>query len=123
MSYLRTIPRDLFNEAKLLKCLGRLSLLIHDGKAPSILAMEVESSRHGFGVEQDPSDGRMYAENVLCFATYPGCPMAVRLYTVLNDRDPYPLLFEHTTDEDVDHEGQVFNDDGSLHPDFLSTFS
>ncbi len=29
--YTRVIPRDLFNEAKLLKCIGRLVLLIHDG--------------------------------------------------------------------------------------------
>jgi len=29
--YNRVIPRDLFNEAKLLKCIGRLCLLIHDG--------------------------------------------------------------------------------------------
>lgn len=35
--YQRVIPRDLFNEAKLLKCLGRLSLFIHDGKSPPIL--------------------------------------------------------------------------------------
>lgn len=31
-SYRRVLPRDLFNEAKLLKCLGQLSLMIHDGK-------------------------------------------------------------------------------------------
>ena len=28
--YKRVLPRDLFNEAKLLKCLGRLCLLIED---------------------------------------------------------------------------------------------
>jgi hypothetical protein len=33
--YNRVIPRDLFNEAKLLKGVGRLVLLIHDGNNPS----------------------------------------------------------------------------------------
>ena len=32
MKYIRVIPRDLFNEAKLLKCIGRLCLLIHDNE-------------------------------------------------------------------------------------------
>ena len=30
MSYTRETPRDLFNESKLLKCLGQLSLIIHN---------------------------------------------------------------------------------------------
>jgi hypothetical protein len=32
--YERVIPRDLFNESKLLKCMGRLILLIHDNLIP-----------------------------------------------------------------------------------------
>lgn len=30
MTYQREIPRDLFNEANLLKCLGQISLIAHD---------------------------------------------------------------------------------------------
>ena len=33
--YERVIPRDLFNEAKLLKCVGLLVLKIHDGENPA----------------------------------------------------------------------------------------
>lgn len=32
--YERVIPRDLFNEGKLLKCVGRLALLIHERNTP-----------------------------------------------------------------------------------------
>lgn len=39
-NYFRVLPRDLFNEAKLLKCVGRLCLLIHDRTAPESLAFE-----------------------------------------------------------------------------------
>lgn len=36
--YQRVLPRDLFNESKLLKCIGQLVLLIHDGNCPNGLA-------------------------------------------------------------------------------------
>lgn len=38
--YTRVIPRDLFNESKLLKCIGRLTLLIHDGFAINGMTFE-----------------------------------------------------------------------------------
>lgn len=34
MSYFRVIPRDLFNEASLLKCYGRLAILLDDMRSP-----------------------------------------------------------------------------------------
>jgi hypothetical protein len=44
-NYQRVLPGDLFNEAKLLKCMGRLCLLIHDNMAPEGLTFdEVEEN-------------------------------------------------------------------------------
>lgn len=40
LEYNRVIPRDLFNEAKLLKCLAVLTLKIHDNQAPESLKVE-----------------------------------------------------------------------------------
>jgi hypothetical protein len=34
VSYFRVIPRDLFNEASLLKCYGRLAILLDDMRSP-----------------------------------------------------------------------------------------
>ena len=39
-NYTRVIPRDLFNESKLLKCMGRLSLLILDNNTPVPMSIE-----------------------------------------------------------------------------------
>ena len=54
MTYRRVLPRDLFNEAKLLKCLGQLALIIHDGQdsagqtVQGLLFMHVDEMDLGF---------------------------------------------------------------------------
>ena len=59
MSYIRVIPRDLFNEANLLKCHGQL--VIHlEGRLPNAGFPE-DVSR--FEVEQDPNSGAIYIES------------------------------------------------------------
>jgi hypothetical protein len=40
----------------MLKCLGQLALLIHDGKAGS-LTLEHDDCSAGFAIEQDDNDG------------------------------------------------------------------
>ena len=40
--YTRVLPRDLFNEAKLMKCMGLLTLLIHDELIPDCLKFEYD---------------------------------------------------------------------------------
>lgn len=112
MSYQRVIPRDLFNEAKLLKCLGQLSLIIHEGKGIRWpLSMEHVDSEDGFIVDQDPDTGGIFVVNMSLFVG----ENHVGLYSPLNSRRPYPLQFEHH-----DESGDVFDDAGNLSPEFVS---
>lgn len=68
MSYHRVLPRDLFNEAKLFKCLGRLFLMEADGQLPDNVRLIHNTNRsEGFIVSQDPSDGSLYVENISIF--------------------------------------------------------
>ena len=53
MEYTRVIPRDLFNEAKLLKCVGQLALLIHDGMQPVPMSLEHDGSSFHIGHTED----------------------------------------------------------------------
>lgn len=107
--YKRVIPRDLFNEAKLLKCLGQLSLLIHDGKAPAGLTATHNGDE--FRISQNSSDGSLMVTSELDF--YAGGYRLI-LSTPLNSRRPYPLTCLHPAADEV----EVFQDDGSLSVDF-----
>lgn len=51
--YIRVIPRDLFNESKLLKCIGRLTLLIHDGFIVGDMTFEHDDTPFKIGLTDD----------------------------------------------------------------------
>lgn len=106
MSYQRVIPRDLFNEANLLKCYGQL--WIKTEEMPN-----VKMTHHGnaFVVEQDRSDGSLYIFNVR---------LSIRgrhyvLRRPVNSREPWPLYAQ----EGDYAEWEVFDDNGDLSEDFL----
>lgn len=108
MSYQRTIPRDLFNEAKLLKCLGQLSLLIYEG-----LSLEHDNTEFaGFSIAQDERDGSLYCENISLFY----CNRLIGLRSPYNCKNPFPLRF--ILDEDC---GNVFDDSGEFSTEFISS--
>jgi hypothetical protein len=111
MPYTRVIPRDLFNESKLLKCLGRLALLIHDGKDGGRLRLAHRRPDRGFLIDQDESDGGLYCRN-LQLRLRGGLP--IRLTSSYNAKGPYPLCFNYADRV----YGSVFNDDGSFSPEF-----
>jgi hypothetical protein len=100
--YTRIIPRDLFNEAKLLKCLGRLALLVHDG-----LPLEIDYDPDGFAINQRSSDGGLYVENMTFSAKFP-----LELYSAYNSKMNYPLLCQ------AEEEIFVFDEDGNLTEEF-----
>lgn len=107
MSYERVIPRDLFNEANLLKCLGKVCLLIHD----NVLELAFDHDGGAFEIAQG-EDGETYVSNI-AFHTAGGDQ--VHLYRPLNARAPWPLL------ADLDDEHcliPVFTDDGEISDDF-----
>ena len=110
MNYQRVIPRDLFNEASLLKCLGQLALL-HLDRPVEGLELEHSEPAEGFLVLQDPASGAIF------------CPLirvvnvrgtSVVLQRPLNSRQDWPLEIELE-----DRTIPVFTSFGSFHPDFL----
>lgn len=105
MGYQRTLPRDLFNEANLLKCLGRLWMLLED-YAPPGFQMVFDWPNRGFQIEQDPSDGSIYCTNI---KVRNGAGKWVTPFRPLNSRDQWPLYIQ-----DGDDEIQVFEEDGGL---------
>jgi hypothetical protein len=107
MTYRRVIPRDLFNEANLLKCLGQLYLLTE--RYPNVTLELVNPTRH-FCVEQFPGDGSLFAGNVMLLIKKERYPLS----RPLNSREPWPLYATTPDDEEV----AVFNDDGTLTDEF-----
>jgi hypothetical protein len=111
--YNRVVPRDLFNEAKLLKCLGQLVLLIHDGNAPPKLTYN--NTGDAFNVYQRPHDGGLYC----CNPNFQVNGKQLTIYSGYNDKSPYPL-FCATSNTDSYEEMVVFNDDGTLADEFTA---
>lgn len=111
--YERVIPRDLFNESKLLKCLGQLALLIHDGKGNKDLVLEHNQQMNaGFQIDQDQSDGSLFCVNISFRLKDTEIPIS----TSLNSKRPYPMIYQ----DDEGGEEDLFNDDGSFTDSFLS---
>lgn len=109
--YTRVIPRDLFNESKLLKCLGQLTLKIHDGKAPGLT---VEDEGDEFDVRQEPSDGTLYVAN-LKFQLH---GEEVDFRSRYNSKAAYPLDYHGPGSSD--DPTQVFGDEGEFTPEFAA---
>lgn len=104
MPYQRVLPRDLFNEANLLKCVGKLALLVEDGLIPGI---ECRFNGGRFQVEQDDSDGSTYVANVQFIVKKTNTLLEFK--RPLNSREPWPL--ELVTEE---HTERVFDETGNL---------
>lgn len=118
MTYRREIPRDLFNEAMLLKCLGQLALFEID--RPSLGLTVTHHPPAHFVVEQDDSDGSFYVRNVdvHCRAGGPGRGRLL-LWHPLNSRRPWALLGRLWGDTDSDPV-EVFTAEGEPTAEFLA---
>jgi len=110
MSYVRVIPRDFFNEAKLLKCHGKLSLGILDCVDGVNLCLEEEYDTESFEIDMSIC-GSLYVTN---YSLHTANGMQVNLSTPVNSRSNWPLQF--TTRY---RNGDVFNDDGTFSHEFL----
>lgn len=115
MSYNRVIPRDLFNEANLLKCHGQIYLNLERLNVQAELVDDgsLHNGSH-FRVHQD-DDGNLELLNVYLLAH--GRRWHVR--RPLNARRPFPLYLQPADDDDSD-EIDVFNDDGSFTAEMLA---
>lgn len=91
MGYFRVIPRDLFNEAKLLKGLGKISLMIHDNSLPYVTVNHEDESA-GFRIAQSENDGSIYVTN-LHFFDNNGTP--IYFFHPLNCKENWSLQMEY----------------------------
>jgi hypothetical protein len=104
--YYRVIPRDFFNESKLLKCFGLLALKHLDGMAHGL---EIEHDGSPFEIQQD-DDGNLFINNVKTEINGDH----VVFYTRYNRKDTYPFYC-------VDKDGteiEVFTEQGEFTEDF-----
>lgn len=106
MSYTRVLPRDLFNEASLLKCYGRLWLLIEGHP----IAQFDEEDVPAFDIAMDESDGSLTIRNLTLRVSL--APR--RLKRPLNSRQPWPLWIESDSGGD---DIPVFDGEGNLSPE------
>jgi hypothetical protein len=104
-SYIREIPRDLFNEANILKCYGQLYLQIERMNPPDV---ELVHDGAPFMVAQDSSSGFLTIANVQLVVR--GKP--IFLSRPLNSRNSWSL-YAVVEDEDV----EVFDGSGNLTPE------
>lgn len=111
MSYRRVIPRDLFNEANLLKCMGRLYINLETAGLPHVV---LEHDGKAFDVQQDPGSGDLSVANVVLKVA--GQPL--RLQRRLNSREPYPLYLVDEHDEEI----EVLAEDGTFSAEALAFF-
>lgn len=111
MTYLRVIPRDLFNEADLLKCLGRLWILLDETRGHNARLGDADSDHSGaaFEIEQDESDGSIFVANL----PFTIARMEYTLFRPLNARNVWPLYI-HTAGDDL----RIFDEDGRFTVDF-----
>lgn len=111
--YRRVLPRDLFNEADLLKCLGRLWILL-DEKGIAKAGYREESA-DGFDIVQNEATGGIVARAV----TFQIDGVVHRLERPLNSREPWPLLVSEKEDDEDFDPIRVFDDDGNLSEEML----
>lgn len=115
MTYARVIPRDLFNEANLLKCYGRLWIVLDNAKRGHGAKLG-DGDTHGaqddhdgkpFRIEQNEGTGAIFIANVRF--TIHG--KAYHLERPLNSREDWPL---YCVDPETEDETEVFDAAGSM---------
>lgn len=113
MTYTRIIPRDLFNDANLLKCLGKLWIEL-ENRFPGVFVTEYVEG--GFDIRQYESTGETYCDNVFLMVRGD----VIKPTRPMNSRDPWPL---YVTDPETFDEISVFEDDGKLTDEFKAWLS
>lgn len=116
-TYQRVLPRDLFNEAKLLSDMGHLYLLYHDGLRDLRNCIEIfHQNDHGyFHVDQDQGDGSIEISNITVRQKDTNRSI-IRFATGVNSREKHPLQF---TSFQYEKDSYVFDDALNFDPDFI----
>lgn len=110
-NYNKVIPRDLFNEAKLLKCFGWLCMKIVDNQVPVQMDYEYNtSSGDSFKIGLCGPDNSLSIMNipVIVLGT------SIRFKTTYNSKGNFPLFACYNN---ADY--RVFNEEGEWDEEFL----
>ena len=106
-TFVRVLPRDLFNDSKILKCIGQLCLHIEDCKEP--YGIGYEYNELPFSIHQTFC-GHLFIANIIFKVR--NKPLLFK--TVYNNKRPYPLLCEYNNIEYT-----VFTDKGEYEKEFI----
>lgn len=109
MPFRREIPRDLFNDANLLKCYGQIYIALETAQAPDA---ELEHDGAAFDIQRDDGDGSTWVGNV----TLKVRRKPVRLFRPANSKYRWPLYFFDNEGDEV----EVFADDGTFSQEMLN---
>lgn len=101
---IRVLPRDAFNDANLLKCIGQLTLLIEDGMLSN---WHFHYDGEPFNIEQNEGDGSTSVTNISFWHK----KRPVFLHRPLNSRTLWPLYAIYNFGE---FEQSVFDDAGNV---------
>ena len=113
INYQRVLPRDLFNEAKLLEQIGRICLSIHDSQ---LTGLSFDHDGSSFDIQLS-DEGSLYISN-LEFLDTEGLP--VSFTTNYNSRVKNPLLAH---DREAEENYFVFDDQSNFTNRFLEKFT
>ena len=111
-NYNRVIPRDFFNEAKLLKCMGMLTLKVLDTMMPKGIKISIDETGDAFEIVLS-DDGYLFVAN---YATTVN-DHVVTFKTSYNDKGATPFYCEHAYNE-----VEVFDDKGEFSQEFIEYF-
>lgn len=109
INYIRVLPRDLFNEAKLLKCLGLLILKIEDNDTPLFSRLQYHHTEHFIIGLMD--EGSLTCTNLTIWVKG-----KMSLFkTTYNSKENYPLFLQSEDFQDI----RVFDEAGNWDQEFI----
>lgn len=114
MSYERVLPRDFYNESKLLKCMGHLHIMAQSVKCPDGITITIKENGQPFNIERDESSGDIYVSN---YKTKVNGNL-VRFESNLNSQRAYPLSCYYNNTLYA-----VFEDNGEFDSEFIEAFT
>ena len=112
-TYTRVIPRDFFNEAKLLKCFGLLALKVLDNLTPEGMNIHIEESGESFEIDLT-DDGSLFISNYE--TTINDIPVLFK--STYNSKSNFPFYCEY---DNVEY--QVFDELGNFTEEFKTMFN
>lgn len=86
-TYIRVIPRDLFNEGNFLVATGRLDVALENYIGANLVLREHDGGNYPI-IDQDPSDGSIFYRNLHLDLF---CSVYLTLFRPLNTKNKYSL--------------------------------